>query len=108
MGAKRPCPRVGCPELIGKGERACAEHRAEYERKRGTRQARGYGAGHDELRQRWARIIARQLVSCARCGGPITVGMAFHLDHTDDRTGYLGPSHVGCNTSAGGRNRMAQ
>jgi hypothetical protein len=103
MGAKRPCPRPGCPELIGKGERACAEHRAEYEKARGSREARGYDGAHRALRQRWARIIARQPVSCSRCGGPIGPGMAWHLDHTDDRTGYLGPSHASCNAAAGGR-----
>jgi hypothetical protein len=100
MPAKRPCPRPGCPELIGKGERACPQHRAEVERVRGSKQARGYGPVHQAVRRRWARVIAQRSVLCARCGEPITVGMAWHLDHRDDRTGYLGPSHAGCNVSA--------
>ena len=40
---------------------------------------------------------------CARCGGWIQPGTAWDLDHTTDRTGYLGPSHAPCNRAAGAR-----
>jgi hypothetical protein len=33
----------------------------------------------------------------------ILAGQEWHLDHNDDRTGYRGPAHALCNTSAGGR-----
>jgi hypothetical protein len=33
----------------------------------------------------------------------ILPGTEWALDHTDDRTGYLGPSHKRCNDSAGGK-----
>jgi hypothetical protein len=37
------------------------------------------------------------MVRCARCGEFIQAGAAFDLDHTDDRSGYLGASHQACN-----------
>jgi hypothetical protein len=33
----------------------------------------------------------------------ILLGQQWHLDHNDDRTGYRGPAHARCNTSAGGK-----
>lgn len=30
-------------------------------------------------------------------------GQPLHLDHTDDRTGYLGFAHAACNRKAGAR-----
>lgn len=45
-------------------------------------------------------LDAGKAIPCARCGHP--VGRDFHLDHTDDRTGYLGPSHPSCNLRAAG------
>jgi hypothetical protein len=38
---------------------------------------------------------------CARCGMPMYPGMKLDLDHTDDRTGYIGLSHASCNRRAG-------
>jgi hypothetical protein len=59
--------------------------------------ARGYGAKHKALRRRWAREVAEGLCHCARCGGWIVPGEPWDLDHTPDRTAYLGPSHRYCN-----------
>jgi hypothetical protein len=42
---------------------------------------------------------------CARCGAPMLDASDVHLDHTDDRRGYLGLSHAACNTTAPHRRR---
>jgi hypothetical protein len=60
----------------------------------------GYGGQHQAVRRAVAPYVAGS--SCVRCGRPILPGQAWHLDHTDDRAGYLGPSHEKCNTRAGG------
>ena len=103
MPGMRLCTVAGCPTLYrGKGSR-CPDHARTYERQRGSRQARGYDANHDRLRADWAPRVATGRIPCARCGRRIEPQDRWHLDHSDDRTGYLGPSHERCNTSAGGR-----
>lgn len=59
--------------------------------------ARGYGHVHQQRRLSWAPRVAAELVDCARCGKRILADEDWDLDHTDDRSGYLGPSHVRCN-----------
>lgn len=83
--------------------RYCPQHAAKHERGRGTRQARGYGTAHEAERAKWEPIIAISTVHCVRCGRPIVPGTPWSPDHTDDRTGYLGPAHVRCNLRAAGR-----
>lgn len=62
----------------------------------------GYGRNHKRLRRIWAQRIANNWQPpCSRCGAPILPGEPWDLDHTDDRTGYLGPAHAHCNRSAG-------
>lgn len=101
MARLRVCAEPGCPET--QAERRCPAHRRDTERARGTRQQRGYDATHDRLRRSWAPKVERCEVKCARCDQLILPGQTWHLDHKNDRTGYLGPSHERCNTSAGGR-----
>jgi hypothetical protein len=60
-----------------------------------------YGAAHREMRRRLGPVVARGETPCARCGELIAVGQAWELDHRDDGHGWLGPSHRGCNRSAG-------
>ena len=72
-------------------------------RKTAKTSARGYGAGHQALRKCLEPEVAAGTVRCARCGELIRSGEPWHLDHSDDRRGYLGPSHASCNTSAGAR-----
>ena len=99
--AQRICGRPGCPKPIAK--RYCIEHDAEYEAKRGNANKRGYGATHQRARADMAPTIAAGRAACARCGQPIEPGQDWHLDHSDDRSGYIGPSHAHCNTSAAGK-----
>ena len=63
----------------------------------GATKARGYTGLHRRLRDRWAKIVEAGGVNCARCGEPIEPGSKWDLDHTDDRTGYIGVSHSRCN-----------
>lgn len=68
-----------------------------------TTTQRGYGAAHQAERKRWSAAVEQGLVRCCRCSRLILPGMAWDLDHTDDRTGYHGPAHRSCNRSAGAR-----
>ena len=62
--------------------------------------SRGYGTGHQVERRRWKLVVESGYASCVRCGFPIVPGAAFHLDHRDDKLGYLGVSHARCNLRA--------
>lgn len=101
--ARRACAGRGCPRIAPAGQTRCAECAAALEARRGTTSARGYGSAHQRERSRWAPRVAAGEVSCARCGRLIAPGEPWHLDHADDRRGYLGPSHKRCNLEAGGR-----
>jgi hypothetical protein len=72
-----------------------------------TTTTRGYGAQHQQERAKWVAIVDAGDTKCARCHALIKADQAWDLDHNDDRTGYIGPSHVSCNRSAGGRNGAA-
>lgn len=103
MSAGRRCPAKGCPRILTRGERYCAEHARSREQQRGTRQQRGYDASHDRERARIAPAVERGEVPCARCGVTIRPGEQWDLGHTDDRTGWTGAEHASCNRSDGGR-----
>jgi hypothetical protein len=95
--ALKVCAESGCPELTD--QTRCVAHARTQDKRRGTRQQRGYDAAHDRSRAKWARKVATGQVMCARCKKRISPLEPWHLDHTDDRAGYLGPSHGHCNTS---------
>lgn len=100
------CSRPGCPTIIPNDayKGLCEQHRHAYDRDRGTPAQRGYDAAHRAERARWQRLInASATVSCARCQQPLEPGQPWALDHNDDRTGWIGPSHQYCNNQAGGR-----
>lgn len=44
---------------------------------------------------------------CSRCNQSILPGSEWHLDHDDERTGYLGPAHATCNNTARGISYLA-
>ena len=69
---------------------------------------RGYGNLHQQIRKRWARLVAVGGVVCAECGGPIQPGEPWDLGHQEDRgSGYIGPEHRWCNRSKAARKRNA-
>lgn len=68
--------------------------------------ARGYGAAHRRLRERWAKRVERGGVQCTRCWLPIVPGTPWDLGHDDyDRSRYTGPEHARCNRGAPRRGR---
>ena len=74
----------------------------------GDTTARGYGWVHQQVRARWAAIVARGEAWCARCGEWIPPGAPWDLGHTDDRQGYSGPECRRCNRAAAARKANAQ
>ena len=74
-------------------------------KRKGSRSARGYGAAHQRRRKMLAPLVAAGLMKCARCGVRITPKQAWDLDHTNDRAGYLGPSHRFARDCLAGGNR---
>lgn len=103
---RKVCAEPGCPTLTDRTR--CNTHERARDRARGTRQERGYGADHDREAKRWRDAVRRgELVTCWRCGDPITDPNDCHLGHDDhDRRVTRGPEHGrGCNLSAAGRAR---
>ena len=71
--------------------------------KRPSNRERGYGSEHARTRR---EFVARHEAGdpCARCGEGMWEDVSLlDLDHTDDRTGYLGLSHRCCNRTYGKR-----
>lgn len=75
----------------------------------GSTSERGYGYGHQALRR--ALLPYAYGEQCPHydtdplCTGLMLPGQALDLDHTDDRTGYRGMAHAGCNRRAGAHKR---
>jgi len=55
---------------------------------------------HVARRRQLESLVATGQVACCRCSQLIEAGQPWHLDHRDDRSGYLGPSHATCNLRA--------
>ena len=67
----------------------------------GTTNQRGYGASHKAARARMKPEVDAGLAHCTRCGRWIDPAQPWDADHTEDRTGYIGPAHRSCNRRAG-------
>jgi hypothetical protein len=65
-----------------------------------SRHARGYTNAHVARRRQLEPLVATGQTHCSRCGELIEPGQPWHLDHRDDRQGYLGPAHATCNLRA--------
>jgi hypothetical protein len=65
----------------------------------------GWGNQHQKLRK--ALLPSAYGTPCVRCGLPMLPGQKLHLDHNDDRTGWLGFSHQSCNLRAAARKARA-
>ena len=92
-----------CPVLLPAGVRYCPDHARQYEVRRGTRQARGYDAAHDQLRASIVRRMrAGETIRCIDCTVVLTPA-TLDLGHTDDRRAYRGPQCATCNRRDGGR-----
>ena len=48
--------------------------------------ARGYGAAHQRIRERYRPLVESGQALCARCQEPIAPGALWELDHADDRS----------------------
>jgi hypothetical protein len=75
-------------------------------RNRLTTTQRGYGVSHQAARRRLAPLVLSGKATCTRCGEPIAPDAPWHLDHRDDRSGYAGPAHAYCNSTAPHRGRQ--
>lgn len=96
------CTEHGCPTILDHSG-YCPTHTRDRDRQRGSRQARGYDARHDQERARLAPTVTRGRTRCAKCGHLIDPGTPWDLGHTDDRTAWTGPEHLRCNRAAAGR-----
>jgi len=102
MTFPKPCIGVDgqrCPTRAVTKDRSgrCPDCRRRRWRSQPTSTQRGYDQDHRALREHYRVLVEAGMAECSRCHEPIAAGEDFDLDHTEDRTGYLGPSHVACN-----------
>lgn len=107
MPSGRRCPALRCPVIIHSG-RYCPAHATEYEARRGSSAARGYGWSHQQERARWQdRIDSGEYITCVTCPARIE-GREWDLAHVPGRKDeYLGPQCRRENRSDGGRRGRA-
>ena len=100
--AKRRCRH--CPHLVPTDayRGLCDECRHTWDRERGSREDRGYGADHQAERAQYASLIRAGItIRCVTCN--TILGPDFHLGHTDDRTTWVGPQCPLCNDRRAGQ-----
>lgn len=103
VGSTGTCERCGKRYVrVVKSQRLCRQpcvaRKSGTSVKAASTTERGYTAEHQRRR---AEALAdwQDGDPCARCNSPMLHGTPVDLDHTDDRTGYLGLSHRACNRS---------
>jgi hypothetical protein len=84
---------LDCPRLTPRSR--CPDHERARNRARGTTTTRGYGWQHQQ-RKAQDEAITTPATPCPRCGLPLGPP-PWDQGHTDDRTGYQGPTHRRCN-----------
>lgn len=88
----QPCRRIE-PQRALKPAR-----QPRFSKARGSTAARGYGGMHQ-----WQRAQALAAFTpgdpCGRCRRPMLADDPLDLDHTDDRSAYIGLTHRWCNRS---------
>ena len=104
--ARRPNPRrhIAAVAQWFKQERENRTPKAKASRAKGSSTARGYGKAHRAARERALKDLRENDGQpCTRCAQPMWWAQRqwLDLDHTDDRTGYRGLAHRGCNRRAG-------
>lgn len=103
MGRK-VCRTPGCPTIINADayRGLCDDCRRSYDRARGTRAERGYDTAHDAERETYAiRIRSGETLRCVTCNKKLSLN--FHMGHTADRKGWIGPQCPFCNDSEAGK-----
>jgi hypothetical protein len=96
-----------CPDCRARSQ-AKRRWRDNSRRHEASTRSRGYGPEHQRLRRKWAPLVAAGGVNCARCSKPITPGAPWDLDHSEDRTYYLGVSHQKCNRQTASHRKEAR
>lgn len=94
--AKTVCLDCGA---ITNGSRCddCANRK---DRRRQAARGDRYGAEHRALRKEWLTHVRAGIVTCTRCGEPISPSDDWDLDH---RMNGSFPAHARCNRAAGAR-----
>ena len=86
----KPCAQTGCPNKALPGKSRCEQHQAvlearqqevkrEHDKRRGTRQERGYGASWQRLR----KIVLNREPLCRHCKAMGKLTPAKEVDHID-------------------------
>jgi hypothetical protein len=71
-------------------------------KQKASRHLRGYGSAHDARRRQVKPLVDSGNAICSRCANPISPHERWHLDHADNRQGYIGVAHAYCNLRAAG------
>jgi hypothetical protein len=97
--ARRPCIEAHCQRLALPGKARCSSHNAERsrarDRRRGTRQQRGYDAAYERAR---AALLASG-PACRWCGAPATTADHYPPLATGHWSGSYLPACRRCNNA---------